>query len=344
MCRLIEDTGIQTNVDLPCGYTPKSIHMSDKGLRFIGLDLPIVADEIAPVLLSLAAHLKLIQISGVDAANPESLENALRGVTGPICISAEGMMMYFTESEVSSVLSNIRCLLERFGGCWITPDPEIMVQFFLTFRSVLGQNAVQKLEASRDKATGQSDVLNLKNSLIVKPADLQGTSSAALSLLQKHGLKAEQINLGANMPELSAWRKLRPEQVSAFKEAMAHCHYWKITLDAGRARQTEEQDALPFGLKYTLEDHRFQVSLRGRMDTITAPELLKVWEAEKANQKITAIAIDCSDLQYVSSACLRVLLMMYKSLENKENFRMTGVTESVREILETTGFDQFLLN
>ena len=97
-------------------------------------------------------------------------------------------------------------------------------------------------------------------------------------------------------------------------------------------------------MKYTLEDHRFQVSLRGRMDTITAPELLKVWEAEKANQKITAIAIDCSDLQYVSSAGLRVLLMMYKSLENKENFRMTGVTESVREILETTGFDQFLLN
>ena len=344
MCRLIEDTGIQTNVDLPCGYTPKAIHMSDKGIRFIGLDLPIVADEVAPVLLSLAAHPELIRISGVDATNLESLEDALRDISGPLCISTEGMMMYFTESEVSSVLSNIRCLLERFGGCWITPDPEFMVQFFLTFRSVLGQNAVQKLEASRDKATGQSDVLNLKNSLIVKPADLQGTSSAALSLLQKHGLKAEQINLGANMPELSAWRKLRPEQVSAFKEAMAHCHYWKITLDVGRARQTEEQDALPFGLKYTLEDHRFQVSLRGRMDTITAPELLKAWEAEKANQKITAIAIDCSDLQYVSSAGLRVLLMMYKSLENKENFRMTGVTESVREILETTGFDQFLLN
>ena len=183
MCRLIEDTGIQTNVDLPCGYTPKAIHMSDKGIRFIGLDLPIVADEVAPVLLSLAAHPELIRISGVDATNLESLEDALRDISGPLCISTEGMMMYFTESEVSSVLSNIRCLLERFGGCWITPDPEFMVQFFLTFRSVLGQNAVQKLEASRDKATGQSDVLNLKNSLIVKPADLQGTSSAGAERL-----------------------------------------------------------------------------------------------------------------------------------------------------------------
>jgi anti-anti-sigma regulatory factor len=35
--------------------------------------------------------------------------------------------------------------------------------------------------------------------------------------------------------------------------------------------------------------------------------------------------------------------MMYKSLENGDNFRMTGVTDAVREILVTTGFDQFLL-
>ena len=46
---------------------------------------------------------------------------------------------------------------------------------------------------------------------------------------------------------------------------------------------------------------------------------------------------------YVSTAGLRVLLMMYKSLENKDNFEMTGVSDEVREILETTGFEQFLL-
>ena len=45
----------------------------------------------------------------------------------------------------------------------------------------------------------------------------------------------------------------------------------------------------------------------------------------------------------VSSAGLRVLLMMYKSREDKEQFEKTGVSDAVREILETTGFDQFLL-
>jgi anti-anti-sigma factor len=48
-------------------------------------------------------------------------------------------------------------------------------------------------------------------------------------------------------------------------------------------------------------------------------------------------------MPYISSAGLRVLLMMYKSLDDKDNFELTGVSDEVREILETTGFDQFLL-
>ena len=343
MCRLIENTGIQTNVDLPCGYTPKAVHMSEKGLRFVGLDLPIVAQEVEPVLLSLAAHPELIRIQGADATNLESLRNALNGIVGPLCISTEGMMMYFTESEASSVISNIRSLLEEYGGCWITPDSEFMVQFFLTFQSVLGQHALQKLEASRDKATEQSDVVTLTNSFIVNPADIHGTSDAAIALLQRYGLKAERINLAANMPELKAYHKLTQAQITAFKEAMTKCHYWKITLDADWKRQNKEQETQPFEMKYVVMDDQFKVSLRGRMDTITAPEMLTAWEAEKAGNKICGIEIDCSDLQYVSSAGLRVLLMMYKSLEDKSRFRMIHVNNEVKEILEVTGFDQFLL-
>ena len=62
-----------------------------------------------------------------------------------------------------------------------------------------------------------------------------------------------------------------------------------------------------------------------------------------AGQGIEAICVDVSRMPYVSSAGLRVLLMMYKSLADKDKFEMTGVSEDVREILETTGFDQFLL-
>ena len=78
------------------------------------------------------------------------------------------------------------------------------------------------------------------------------------------------------------------------------------------------------------------------MDTITSPELLK--QFQEAGEGITGIHIDVSRMAYVSSAGLRVLLIMYKSLEDKDKFVLTGVNETVREIMETTGFDQFLLN
>ncbi len=48
-------------------------------------------------------------------------------------------------------------------------------------------------------------------------------------------------------------------------------------------------------------------------------------------------------MAYVSSAGLRVFLMMYKSLEDKEKFKMTGINAVVREIMETTGFDTFFI-
>ena len=48
-------------------------------------------------------------------------------------------------------------------------------------------------------------------------------------------------------------------------------------------------------------------------------------------------------MSYVSSAGLRVLLMMYKSMEDKSRFKLLNVSDEVRKILEVTGFDQFLL-
>lgn len=69
MCRLIEKTGCPVNVDLPCGYTPKALHMSAKGIRFIGLDLPIVVQEIEPIIRSLSDHPDRINFCGVDATN-----------------------------------------------------------------------------------------------------------------------------------------------------------------------------------------------------------------------------------------------------------------------------------
>lgn len=338
MCRLIEDTGFKTCVDLPCGYTPKAIQMTGCGLRFVGLDLPIVVEEVAPVMRSLGEHAGRMSFCGVDATNYASLEKGLQEAEGPLCITTEGMMMYFTEDEVENVIANIGKLLTKYGGCWITPDPEFLLQFVLTFRSVFGENSLGKLRSTRNAAKAQSDVASLSNSFILKPADIPGSLEKAETLLTRHRMKAEKINLGEVMPDLNIYKRLTPAQVQRFKEGMQSCHYWFITLDS--TKQEREEDDLAgqkqFEMQYSVESGIMQLCLVGRLDSISSPELLMAWEAEQTANTIDGIRIDCSGLEYISSAGIRLLQEL--QAECPQGIGFNKVCPAVKVILKQNGF------
>ena len=338
MCRLIEDSGYHVCVDLPCGYTPKALRMTEKGLRFVGLDLPIVAQEIEPVLCSIAVYPERMSFSGVDATNYNSLETALQGIDEPLCISTEGMMMYFSEDEADAVISNISRLLKIHGGCWITPDPEFRLQFFHSFCSVFGESSLRKLETAGNTAKQQSDVSSLSNSFILDVSDIIGSSKVAEELLKKHGLKAEKVNLAEHMPELGIYRELTSKQIERFKESMRLCHYWVITPDCTQKQQARASTTgqKPFEMYYTCEDGLFQLSLAGRVDSISAPKILMAWDAEKSSGVIDRIQIDCSGLEYISSAGIRVLLSMQESCNRDILFY--NVSQPIAKILAKNGF------
>ena len=337
MCSLIERSGYHTCVDLPCGYTPKALRLTDRGLKFVGLDLPIVVQEVEPVMRSLAAHPDRMAFYPVDATNYASMEAALKEAAGPLCITTEGMMMYFTESELEAVVSNISTLLEVHGGSWITPDPEFFVQFVLSFRSVFGEDSLKKLVTSGNAAMKQSGVANLTNSFILDPADHSGSAQRTEAFLSRYGLKAEKLNLAEYLPELSMYRFLTPEQILRYKEAMKDCRYWVITLDGSRKRREDAaQKGQSFAMSYKLENRMFRVSLCGRLDSITAPELLLAWETEKSASVIEEAHVDCAGLEYISSAGIRVLRTIQEN--SYRGVVLTHVSPSLKDLLEQEGF------
>ena len=82
------------------------------------------------------------------------------------------------------------------------------------------------------------------------------------------------------------------------------------------------------------------VSLEGRLDTTTAPEL----EAALGSlDGVTKLVFDMAKLEYVSSAGLRVLLAAQKKMEKSGgDMAVVNVNEEIQEIFEVTGFDEVL--
>lgn len=89
-----------------------------------------------------------------------------------------------------------------------------------------------------------------------------------------------------------------------------------------------------------MEGTKVTYALEGRLDTTTSPLL----EAElKENlEGVTDLIFDFSQLEYISSAGLRVMLMAQKMMNAQGNMIVKNVNEIVMEVFEVTGFDEIL--
>ncbi len=83
-----------------------------------------------------------------------------------------------------------------------------------------------------------------------------------------------------------------------------------------------------------------ELSLSGRLDTTTAPVLEA--ELKKSISGITKLVFDFSELEYLSSAGLRVLLAAQKVMNKQGEMIVRNVNDTISEIFEVTGFSDIL--
>lgn len=82
------------------------------------------------------------------------------------------------------------------------------------------------------------------------------------------------------------------------------------------------------------------LALEGRLDTVTSPELDEV--VKEALDGVTELVFDFTELQYISSAGLRVLLSAQKKMAKQGSMKILHVNETIMEIFEVTGFSEIL--
>ena len=74
----------------------------------------------------------------------------------------------------------------------------------------------------------------------------------------------------------------------------------------------------------------------GRLDTQTAPELEN--ELDSILSGLKELTFDMTNLEYVSSAGLRVILKAQKAMNAQGAMKLTGVNDSIMEVFDITGF------
>lgn len=93
-------------------------------------------------------------------------------------------------------------------------------------------------------------------------------------------------------------------------------------------------------IKKAINDGTLDVALSGRVDTTTSPALEA--ELKGSFDSCEALVLDFSQVEYISSAGLRVLLMAHKAMSKKGGMKLTNVSEDIMEILDVTGFSDIL--
>ncbi len=93
-------------------------------------------------------------------------------------------------------------------------------------------------------------------------------------------------------------------------------------------------------IKKTKEGSSLIVTVEGRLDTTTSPELSK--ELDNSLDNINKLIFDFSKLEYISSSGLRVLLSAQKAMRSRGSMTVKNVPEMIMEIFEITGFTDIL--
>ena len=84
------------------------------------------------------------------------------------------------------------------------------------------------------------------------------------------------------------------------------------------------------------------INIIGRLDSGTAEDA-EQWIASFAMQPGKPLIMDFADLEYISSAGLRVIFNFARSLKKSGNrFAVCKAQDHVREIFEISGFDSFI--
>lgn len=88
------------------------------------------------------------------------------------------------------------------------------------------------------------------------------------------------------------------------------------------------------------KDKELILSLKGRLDTSTSPQLDE--ELKKSLSGVKSLILNFKELEYLSSAGLRIILSAQKTMNRQGKMKICNVNDAIMEVFDMTGFADIL--
>lgn len=122
--RILEEHGAMQILELAAGLSPRGMDFAQRGIIYVEADLAQSTDLkreiITSVLGQVPDNLFLCPASVVDCAEFAGCCSAFG--PRPVAVTTEGLLRYLTFEEKTQLAANVREILSRDGGMWITTD------------------------------------------------------------------------------------------------------------------------------------------------------------------------------------------------------------------------------
>lgn len=329
---LVRKAGNRNILDIACGFSPRGLELSKEGYRYVGGDLQMVVPVISPLIKDLAEESsELIDYQVVDATNLESCLAATKNFDGPVTVVTEGLMPYLNSSEKKLLFENIAAILRKYGGCYICPDFNDNSLALEMSKVIIGEKALEAVLKTQAEFSNKGDSNTHENML--KPLD------EAKQIMKETNLVPEILPLYPLDEEFPSIELVEDSKREELREVVSRGVILVAQIDKDIKSEVKEsvREGKDFKIERSIEGGIINFILSGRMDSLTSPLVVDSYREVDKSCSYEAVVFDMKDLLYISSAGLRVIMMIRKDDANRP-VRLKNVSEGVAEIFETTGF------
>lgn len=222
----IESENYTNVMDLGCGVSPRCLYMARKGINYVGTDLSDVVEVLnfyAPNFVKDEMR-KYIRFAVADATDHSEMINAAKGLDGKICIVEDGLLMYLSRDQQKAMLENIRDILRKNGGVFVTSDFVAGDIFMSINRTIYGDE--DSLVVAKETQKVYEDLSKVFfNDTIFK------STEEAVKFIEEAGLKVEMRPIFTGTPNIISIRDLNSRDIESINALMQQKLLWVITVD-----------------------------------------------------------------------------------------------------------------